>query len=73
MEFKDRPIAMFCTGGVRCEKSTAYLKDLGFKNVYQLKGGILHYLQTTPEEKSLWQGGCFVFDERISVDQKDCQ
>lgn len=73
MEFKDRPIAMFCTGGVRCEKSTAYLKDLGFKNVYQLKGGILRYLQTTPEEKSLWQGDCFVFDERISVDQQDCQ
>ena len=73
LDFKNRPIAMFCTGGVRCEKSTAYLKDLGFKNVYQLKGGILRYLQTTPEEKSLWQGGCFVFDERISVDQKDCQ
>ena len=58
---------MYCTGGVRCEKSTAYLKELGFKNVYQLKGGILRYLQTTPEEKSLWQGGCFVFDERRVV------
>jgi UPF0176 protein len=71
-EFKDRPIAMFCTGGVRCEKSTAYLQELGFKNVYQLKGGILKYLQTMPKEKSLWQGECFVFDERVSVDQSDC-
>jgi len=70
--FKDRPIAMFCTGGVRCEKSTAYLQTLGFKKVYQLKGGILRYLQSVPKEKSLWEGECFVFDERISVNEADC-
>lgn len=72
MEYKDRPIAMFCTGGVRCEKSTIYLKNLGFKEVYQLDGGILKYLQTMPKEQSLWQGECFVFDERISIVDKDC-
>lgn len=72
MQYKDRPIAMFCTGGVRCEKSTIYLKDLGFKEVYQLDGGILKYLQTMPKEESLWHGECFVFDERVAVSDKEC-
>jgi len=62
-----KKIAMFCTGGIRCEKSTAYLKELGFKEVYHLEGGILKYLEIVPEEDSLWQGECFVFDERVSV------
>jgi UPF0176 protein len=60
-------IAMYCTGGIRCEKSTAYLIQLGFKNVYHLNGGILNYLQQIPAEDSLWQGECFVFDNRIGV------
>lgn len=60
-------IAMFCTGGIRCEKSTAYAKKLGYDNVYHLKGGILKYLEEIPEEKSLWKGECFVFDERVSL------
>ena len=64
---KDKKIAMCCTGGIRCEKSTAYLKKLGFKEVYHLKGGILNYLDTIPEEQSLWEGTCFVFDDRIAV------
>jgi UPF0176 protein len=72
MEHKDKPIAMFCTGGVRCEKSTQYLKQLGFKKVYQLHGGILSYFQTVPEEKSLWNGKCFVFDDRETIVQTDC-
>ena len=63
-----RKIAMFCTGGIRCEKSTAYLKQLGFDEVYHLQGGILKYLQEVPESESLWQGECFVFDNRVSVD-----
>ena len=63
-----RKIAMFCTGGIRCEKSTAYLKQLGFDQVYHLQGGILKYLQEVPESESLWQGECFVFDNRVSVD-----
>lgn len=67
---KDKNIAMYCTGGIRCEKSTAYLKKLGFKNVYHLKGGILNYLNKVPEEQSLWEGECFVFDERVAVDHK---
>ena len=58
---------MFCTGGIRCEKSTAYLKEQGFEEVYHLDGGILKYLEEVPEEESLWQGECFVFDERVSV------
>lgn len=66
---KDKKIAMFCTGGIRCEKSTAYLKQLGFSQVYQLEGGILNYLQHIPAEQSLWQGECFVFDNRIAVDK----
>ena len=60
-------VAMFCTGGIRCEKSTAYLRQLGFKNVYHLEGGILKYLETVAPEDSRWQGDCFVFDERVSV------
>ena len=64
---QDQPIAMFCTGGIRCEKSTAYLMEQGFDNVYHLDGGILSYLETIPEEESLWKGECFVFDERVSV------
>lgn len=67
MDKKDQKIAMFCTGGIRCEKSTAYLKSLGFSNVYQLEGGILNYLQSVPTEESLWHGSCFVFDERITI------
>lgn len=61
---KDRPIAMFCTGGIRCEKATSYLRQQGFERVYHLKGGILKYLEVIPPEQSLWQGSCFVFDER---------
>ena len=64
---QNKKIAMFCTGGIRCEKSTAYLMEQGFENVYHLDGGILNYLETIPEEKSLWHGECFVFDERVSV------
>ncbi|MDB5930474.1 MAG: Rhodanese domain protein [Polaromonas sp.] len=60
-------VAMFCTGGIRCEKSTAFLRAKGFEEVYHLEGGILKYLETMPEEQSLWQGECFVFDERVSV------
>ena len=60
-------VAMFCTGGIRCEKSTAYLRSQGFEEVYHLQGGILKYLETIPPEQSLWQGECFVFDERVSV------
>lgn len=60
-------VAMFCTGGIRCEKSTAYLKQLGVREVFHLQGGILKYLETVPEEQSLWQGECFVFDERVAV------
>jgi len=59
-----RPIAMFCTGGIRCEKATSYLRQQGFEKVYHLKGGILKYLEVIPPEQSLWQGACFVFDER---------
>lgn len=67
---KHRKVAMFCTGGIRCEKSTAYLKEQGFEEVYHLKGGILRYLEETPEEQSLWQGECFVFDDRVTVDHQ---
>jgi UPF0176 protein len=59
--------AMFCTGGIRCEKSTAFLKAEGIDEVYHLEGGILRYLETVPEANSKWQGECFVFDERVSV------
>jgi UPF0176 protein len=64
---KDKKIAMFCTGGVRCEKSTAYLKSKGFKNVYHLEGGILKYLEDT--EAKTWHGSCFVFDERVALNK----
>lgn len=63
----DAKIAMFCTGGIRCEKSTALLKSQGYDEVYHLKGGILKYLETVPKEESLWEGECFVFDQRVSV------
>ena len=64
---KDKPVAMFCTGGIRCEKTSIYLKKKGFKNIYQLNGGILNYLKKTKEKDSLWKGECFVFDNRISL------
>ena len=67
---KQKKVAMFCTGGIRCEKSTAYLKEQGFEEVYHLQGGILKYLETVPEEESLWQGECFVFDNRVSVNHQ---
>ena len=60
-------IAMYCTGGIRCEKATAFMKEQGFDEVYHLKGGILKYLEEVPAEDSLWEGACFVFDERVSV------
>lgn len=65
---KHKKVAMFCTGGIRCEKSTAYLKQQGFENVYHLQGGILKYLEEVPKEHSLWRGECFVFDNRVAVD-----
>ena len=65
---RHKKVAMFCTGGIRCEKSTAYLKEQGFEEVYHLKGGILKYLEEMPKEDSLWEGECFVFDERVTVD-----
>lgn len=61
-------IAMYCTGGIRCEKATAFMKEQGFEDVYHLKGGILKYLEEVPREESLWEGACFVFDERVSVE-----
>ena len=64
---KQTKVAMFCTGGIRCEKSTALLKQKGFKEVYHLRGGILKYLETVPESQSKWRGDCFVFDQRVSV------
>jgi UPF0176 protein len=64
---KNKPVAMFCTGGIRCEKTSVYLKKKGFKNIYQLNGGILNYLNKIKKNKSLWKGECFVFDNRISL------
>ena len=64
---KKRPIAMFCTGGIRCEKASVYLEKKGFKNIYQLKGGIINYLKSVKKNKSLWKGECYVFDNRISL------
>lgn len=64
---KHKKVAMFCTGGIRCEKATALLKQAGFFEVYHLQGGILNYLEQIPPEESLWQGECFVFDERVAV------
>ena len=65
---KHKKIAMFCTGGIRCEKSTAFLKARGFDDVFHLEGGILKYLEDVPKKESLWQGECFVFDDRVTVD-----
>lgn len=62
-----KKVAMFCTGGIRCEKSTAFLKQEGVEDVFHLKGGILKYLENVPEDESLWEGDCFVFDQRVSV------
>ncbi len=77
---KNKKVAMFCTGGIRCEKSTAYLKAKGFEEVYHLEGGILKYLEEVPQTDTMWEGECFVFDERITVDHNlqkgtyaDCQ
>ena len=67
---KKEKIAMFCTGGIRCEKASVYLKKKGFKNVFQLKGGILNYLKQINKKQSLWKGECYVFDNRISVKHK---
>jgi UPF0176 protein len=64
---KHKKIAMFCTGGIRCEKASSYMLNQGFENVYHLKGGILKYLEEIPEEQSLWKGDCFVFDRRVGV------
>ena len=66
---RHRKVAMFCTGGIRCEKSTALLKQRGFDQVYHLRGGILKYLEEVPATDSAWEGECFVFDERVTVDQ----
>src|SRR3546814_6399755 len=65
--FAGKRVAMFCTGGIRCEKSTAFLKSKGVADVVHLKGGILAYLEQVPEAESRWHGSCFVFDERVSV------
>ena len=67
---KPKKLAMFCTGGIRCEKSTALMRQYGFDEVYHLKGGILKYFEDVPYEDSLWEGECFVFDSRVSVDHK---
>lgn len=67
---KNKKVAMFCTGGIRCEKSTAYLKQQGFEEVYHLQGGILKYLEEVPQSESLWKGDCFVFDNRVAVDHE---
>jgi UPF0176 protein len=66
---KDRPLAMFCTGGIRCEKATALMLELGFEEVYHLQGGILKYLEEMPAQKNQWDGECFVFDTRVAVDR----
>jgi len=64
-------VAMFCTGGIRCEKASAYMLQLGFPEVYHLRGGILRYLQDTPAEDSRWKGDCYIFDERVAVNHDD--
>lgn len=66
-DYKDKKIAMFCTGGIRCEKASSYMLQEGFKEVYHLQGGILKYLETVKSEESLWEGECFVFDNRVAV------
>ncbi len=65
---RDRKVAMFCTGGIRCEKATAYLRSKGFAEVYHLQGGILRYLEVVPPDESLWQGECFIFDGRVALE-----
>jgi len=67
---RNKKVAMFCTGGIRCEKSTAYLKEQGFEEVYHLKGGILNYLEKVPADNTLWKGECFVFDNRVTVNHQ---
>jgi UPF0176 protein len=67
---KHKKVAMFCTGGIRCEKSTAYLKEQGFDEVYHLEGGVLKYLEEVPESETMWEGECFVFDNRVSVNHQ---
>jgi UPF0176 protein len=62
---------MFCTGGIRCEKASAYMLQQGFPEVYHLKGGILKYLEEVPTDSTRWQGTCYIFDERVSVDHTD--
>ena len=69
----DTPIVMYCTGGIRCEKATAYLLQQGFQEVFHLRGGILKYLEEIPEEDSLWRNECYVFDQRVTVDHKLAQ
>ena len=64
---KNKSIAMFCTGGIRCEKASVYLEKKGFNNIYQLKGGILNYIKSIKNKNSLWRGECFVFDNRVSL------
>jgi UPF0176 protein len=66
---RDRPLAMFCTGGIRCEKATALMLELGFEDVYHLQGGILNYLTRMPDDENRWEGECFVFDTRVAVDR----
>tara|TARA_B100001142_G_C14302715_1_gene643454 strand:+ start:437 stop:1330 length:894 start_codon:yes stop_codon:yes gene_type:complete len=68
INFKNKKIAMYCTGGIRCEKASSYMKDIGFENVFQLKGGIINYLNTVKKSKGSWKGECFVFDDRVSLD-----
>ena len=65
---KNKKVAMFCTGGIRCEKASSFMMENGFEQVYQLDGGILKYLENTPKEQSLWQGNCYIFDNRESLD-----
>jgi len=64
---KHKKVAMFCTGGIRCEKASSFMKQQGFEEVYHLQGGILKYLETVPKEQSMWEGECFVFDQRVAV------
>ena len=66
---KDRPLAMFCTGGIRCEKAAALMLELGFETVYHLQGGILNYLQEIPDAENRWRGECFIFDTRVALDK----
>ena len=69
-KYKGKKIAMFCTGGIRCEKATSFLVEKGIENVFHLQGGILKYLEKISKEKSLWEGECFVFDQRVAVTHK---